>query len=60
MANLASALPLASEPASRLLAEYQSETYGQRFANVYAAWEAARSIRKLSWMAKVRQLVGRE
>jgi transglutaminase-like putative cysteine protease len=60
MANLASALPLASEPASRLLAEYQSETYGQRFANVYAAREAGRSIRKLSWMAKVRQLVGRE
>jgi hypothetical protein len=59
-AALASILPLASEPAYRLLSEYESETYSPRFCNVYTAKEAARSIRKLSWMAKLRRLVGRE
>jgi transglutaminase-like putative cysteine protease len=58
-AALISILPLASEPAYRLLAEYQSETYSPRFSNVYAAREAARSIRKLSWTAKLRRLWGR-
>jgi hypothetical protein len=59
-AALASVLPLASEPAYRLLAEYHSEVYSPRFCSLHTAQEAARSIRKLSWMAKLRRLVGRE
>jgi hypothetical protein len=59
-AALASILPVASEPADRLLEEYHSETYSPRFCNVHAAQEAARSIRQLSWMEKLRRLVRRE
>jgi transglutaminase-like putative cysteine protease len=59
-AALASILPLAAEPAYRLLAEYHSEIYSPRFCSLHTAQEAARGIRKLSWMAKLRRLVGRE
>ncbi|MGD2147303.1 MAG: transglutaminase-like domain-containing protein [Anaerolineae bacterium] len=58
-ANLASVLPLATEPAYQLLAEYQTATYSPHVYSIVTAREAARSIRKLSWRAKLRRLLGR-
>jgi hypothetical protein len=58
-ATLAYILPLASGPAYRLLAEYHSAIYSPHRYNVHTAQEAARSIRKLSWTARLRRLVGR-
>jgi hypothetical protein len=58
-AALAHALPAASTPARRLLAEYQAATYSPHHCSIHRAREAARRIRKLSWMAKLRRLVGR-
>jgi transglutaminase-like putative cysteine protease len=57
-AHLAFILPPASEPAYELLAEYQSATYSPHLYNIGTAQEAARSIRELSWLAKLRRLLG--
>jgi hypothetical protein len=57
-AALAALLPLASESTYRLLAEYQAATYSSHRYNQRLAEEAARSIRNLSWKAKLRRLVG--
>jgi transglutaminase-like putative cysteine protease len=59
-ATLAYVLPPASGPAYQLLAEYHSGTYSPHLYSVHAAQEAARSIRRLSWVAKLRRLVGRK
>ncbi|MBS3784694.1 MAG: transglutaminase domain-containing protein, partial [Anaerolineae bacterium] len=56
-ASLADLLPLASEPTALLLAEYQTATYSPHTYDIGVAQEAARSIRGLSWRAKLRQLV---
>jgi hypothetical protein len=58
-ASLANVLPVASEPACQLLAEYHSATYSPHVHSTVTAWEAARSIRKLSWLAKLNKLLGR-
>jgi len=57
-AALARVLPAASGPSNLLLAEYQAATYSPRSPSIHGAREAARTIRKLSWMAKLRKLVG--
>lgn len=54
--TLASLVPPASEPTRRLLAEYQAATYSSYRPNAQVAREAARSIRGLSWRAKLRDL----
>jgi hypothetical protein len=54
---LTQVLPLAAEPAYQLLAEYHSATYGPRFYNIHKAQEAARTVRRLSQMAKLRRIV---
>lgn len=59
-ATLVSALPAAAGPAHHLLAEYQAVTYGLRRRSLHAAQEAAHTIRRLSWKAKLRRLVGRD
>jgi hypothetical protein len=59
-ATLAYVLPPASGAAYQLLAEYHSGTYSPHLYSVHAAQEAARSIRRLSWVAKLRRLVGRK
>lgn len=58
-ASLAHLLPPASEPTYLLLAEYQAATYGAHRGNPSLAQEAARTIRGLSWRARLRRLVGR-
>ncbi len=58
-AALAQVLPAAAGPARSLVEEYQAGIYSPHPSSIYRAREAARSIRKLSWMAKLRQLVGR-
>jgi len=59
-AALAHALPEASAPVKCLLAEYEHATYSPRRAgSVHQAREAARSIRRLSWMEKLRRLIRR-
>lgn len=58
-AALAGLLPLASDPAYALLSEYQAATYSPHRYSAEMAQEAARSIRGLSWRAKLRQLMGR-
>lgn len=56
-ASLADLLPLASEWAFVLLAEYQTATYSPHGCDVDVAQEAARTIRSLSWRTKLRQLI---
>ncbi len=56
-ASLAALLPPVSESTYLLLAEYQAATYSPRHCDVEEAREAARSIRDLSWRAKLRQLI---
>jgi len=58
-AALVHALPAASAPANRLLVEYQAATYSPHHSSLHTAREAARTIRKLSWMEKLRRLVPR-
>lgn len=55
-AALVHVLPVAAGPVHRLLAEYQAVTYGPRRRNVHVAQQAAQTIRKLSWKAKLRRL----
>jgi hypothetical protein len=59
-ATLAYVLPAVAEPAHRLLVEYHSATYSPHRYSVLTAQEAARRIRKLSWIAKLRRFLGRE
>jgi transglutaminase-like putative cysteine protease len=49
-------LPVAADPAQRLLAEYHATAYGPRPGNYGIAQQAGRDIRILSWRAKIRQL----
>jgi transglutaminase-like putative cysteine protease len=58
-AALTQVLPLASEPTYRLVTEYQAARYSPHHSSLFQAQRAARSIRKLSWMAKLRRLFGR-
>jgi transglutaminase-like putative cysteine protease len=58
-AALARVLPAASGSANLLLAEYQAATYSPRHPSIHRARGAARTIRKLSWIAKLRRLVTR-
>jgi transglutaminase-like putative cysteine protease len=57
-AALVDLLPLASEQAYSLLAEYQAATYSPHRYNAYLAQEAARTIRRLSWRARLQRFVG--
>jgi transglutaminase-like putative cysteine protease len=59
VAVLANLLPRASESTRYLLAEYQAATYSPHRYNAQVAREAARSIRGLSWRAKLRRAFGR-
>ncbi len=58
VAALADRLPPASESALSLLGEYQAAAYGRHRYTSYVAQEASRSIRRLSWRAKLLELVG--
>ncbi len=55
--SLADSLPTASKPVYLLLAEYEVATYSPHHYDVDVAREAARTIRSLSWRAKLRRLV---
>ena len=57
-AALRRTLPEASGAATLLLGEYQAATYGPHRHNIYAAREAAHTIRRLSWLTKLRRFVG--
>ncbi len=57
-ADLGAILPEASEAVIRLVLAYQGATYSPHRQSVYRAEEAARHIRRLSWEAKLRRLVG--
>lgn len=57
-AALRQTLPEASAAADHLLTEYQGATYGSHRHSVHTAQEAARSIRRLSWVAKFQRAVG--
>ncbi len=59
VAALAHLLPAAMDPAQRLLAEYHATTYSPRPGSFHAARQAARTIRDLSWRARIRRLVTR-
>ncbi len=52
-------LPLATGPAERLLAEYQTGVYGRRPGDLHVARRAGHAIRSLSWKAVLRRLVDR-
>ena len=52
-------LPIAEGPAQQLLDEYQATAYGPRPGSLYAAQQAARTIRSLSWRARIRRLISR-
>ncbi len=56
-AALADLLPPASQSTYLLLAEYQAATYSSHRHNAWLAEDAARSIRSLSWRAKLRRLL---
>ncbi len=49
-------LPPAEPHLHRLLAEYQAAVYGLRPGDPWAAWQAARAVRTLSWRARLRRL----
>jgi transglutaminase-like putative cysteine protease len=50
-------LPVAEEPAHRLLAEYHAVIYSPRPGDLYTAQQAGRDIRLLSWQAAIRRLI---
>ncbi|MCP4541379.1 MAG: transglutaminase domain-containing protein [Chloroflexi bacterium] len=52
-------LPVAEDPAQQLLDEYQSTVYSPSPGSLYPAQQAARAIRRLSWRARIRQLISR-
>lgn len=57
--SLIQAIPNASVPAARLLAEYQTSAYSQRQADLEVARKAASEIRKLSWMTRLGRFLAR-
>jgi len=57
--SLIQAIPNASVPAKRLLAEYQTSAYSPRQADLEIAREAGREIRNLSWVARLGRLLER-
>jgi hypothetical protein len=59
-AALARLLPATADSAQRLLAEYHATTYGPHFGKLQVAQQAARTIRNLSWQARIRRLVARQ
>jgi transglutaminase-like putative cysteine protease len=56
-ASLSSAIPAASIPAEKLLAEYQASIYSPHPADAEIAKNAANEIRNLSWLAWLRRLL---
>lgn len=57
--SLIQAIPDASEPAQRLLTEYQTSIYSPRQANPEIARKAGYEIRKLSWLARLGKFLPR-
>jgi hypothetical protein len=58
-AMLIKAIPQASVPGERLLTEYQTSIYTPYPANQEAAHKAGEEIRKLSWLARLSQILAR-
>jgi transglutaminase-like putative cysteine protease len=58
-ASLINAIPATSLAAERLLTEYQTSIYSLNQADPEAARKAGFEIRKLSWLAKLRQFLAR-
>ena len=58
-ASLISAIPAASAPATRLLAEYQTSAYSPYPADSEVAKKAGREIRNLSWIAWISRVLSR-
>jgi transglutaminase-like putative cysteine protease len=58
-ASLSSALPAASIPTKKLLAEYQASVYSPHPADAEAAKIAGIEIRNLSWLAWLRRVLSR-
>jgi transglutaminase-like putative cysteine protease len=58
-ASLSSAIPAASIPTEKLLAEYQSSIYSLHPADADVAKTAAHEIRNLSWLAWLRRILSR-
>ena len=52
-------LPVVENPARRLLDEYQATVYSPSPGSLYPAQQAARTIRNLSWRARIRRLISR-
>ena len=57
--NLTNYLPQITEPAHRLLEEYQSDTYSPRSGNLLAAQLASKVIRQTSWRAWAAKIFSR-
>jgi hypothetical protein len=55
--SLVGLLPAASQSTHLLLSEYQTATYSRYHHDTDIAREAARSIRSLSWKAKLRRFI---
>jgi hypothetical protein len=58
-ASLISGIPATSEPATRLLAEYQTSAYSQHPADAEVAKKAGKEIRNLSWIAWINKVLSR-
>ena len=58
-ASLISAIPAASIPANRLLAEYQTSAYSPHSANAEIAQKAGKEIRNLSWVTWITRVLSR-
>jgi transglutaminase-like putative cysteine protease len=58
-ASLISGIPAASEPAKRLLAEYQTSVYSPHKANYEIAKKAGKEVRNLSWIAWISRVLSR-
>ena len=58
-AMLIKAIPQASTPGEALLTEYQASIYTPYPANQEAARKAGKEIRRLSWMARLSQILAR-
>ena len=57
--SLISGIPATSEPATRLLAEYQTSAYSQHPADAEVAKKAGKEIRNLSWIAWIIKVLSR-
>lgn len=57
--SLEALLPAAGQPIRNLVGEYQKGTYSPRAGDEQIAQESARTIWKLSWLARIQRLIAR-